>query len=301
MVFKIGLQGVRKGLSAFAWMAKIVIPVSFFTSMLSWFGILEHITEIFKPFMYFLGLPGIAAIPLIAGALSSVYAGIAAMSVLPFKLEEMILMANFILICHNMIQETIIQANSGIKAWKTIGVRLLAAIITVYVLKFFIKTSPSEIDVPEAFLGKGQQFLEMLMLWAISTGKLVFKIFLIIMGIMIFLEFLKAYKWTDLICRLTRPFLKLMGLSERVGVLWMTAVIFGLAYGGAVIVEEAKNENIRKEDLEALQLSIGINHSMVEDPTLFLPLGIPPFWLWVPRLITAMVATRIFAFLKNKR
>jgi len=300
-VCKIGIQGIKKGLSAFVWMAKIIIPVSFFTALLSWAGIIEYITEVFKPFMSFLGLPSVSAIPLIAGALSSVYAGIAAMSVLPFKLEEMILIANFILICHNMIQETIIQANSGIKAWKTIGVRLFAATITVYVLKFFMKTSPSHIEVPKTFMGKGQPFWDMALVWATSTGRLVFKIFLIIMGIMVFLEFAKAYKWTDLICRLTRPFLKLMGLSERVGLLWMTAVVFGLAYGGAVIVEEAKNENIKKEELEALQLSVGINHSMVEDPSLFLPLGLPAFWLWVPRLITAMVATRIFAFLKNRR
>ena len=73
----------------------------------------------------------------------------------------------------------------------------------------------------------------------------------------------------------------------------MTAVIFGLTYGGAVIVEEARQGHISKEELEELQLSIGINHSMVEDPFLFLTFGISAFWLWVPRLITAMAATRL--------
>jgi hypothetical protein len=29
---------------------------------------------------------------------------------------------------------------------------------------------------------------------------------------------------------------------------------------------------------------------MVEDPSLFLVLGLSPFWLWIPRLLLAIVA-----------
>ena len=46
-------------------------------------------------------------------------------------------------------------------------------------------------------------------------------------------------------------------------------------------MEEARQGHISKEELEELQLSIGINHSMVEDPFLFLTFGISAFWLWV--------------------
>jgi hypothetical protein len=33
---------------------------------------------------------------------------------------------------------------------------------------------------------------------------------------------------------------------------------------------------------------------MVEDPTLFASLGLGIFWLWIPRLITAIVAVCLF-------
>ncbi|MGZ3580777.1 MAG: iron transporter, partial [Syntrophales bacterium] len=79
------------------------------------------------------------------------------------------------------------------------------------------------------------------------------------------------------------------------GFLWLTAVIFGVAYGGAVIVEEVKAGYLTKEELEELHLSIGINHSLVEDPSLFLSLGLSPFWLWVPRVIVAILAERVLA------
>ena len=49
----------------------------------------------------------------------------------------------------------------------------------------------------------------------------------------------------------------------------------------------------------------GINHSLVEDPSLFLSLGLSPFWLWVPRLLAAILAERLLRlwrlFLKKKR
>jgi hypothetical protein len=86
-----------------------------------------------------------------------------------------------------------------------------------------------------------------------------------------------------------------MGLHQRAGVLWLTGVLFGLAYGGAVIVEESRDLRLSPEEVEKLQLSIGINHSMIEDPLLFLPLGVSPFWLWVPRLAAAVAAVYLIA------
>jgi hypothetical protein len=89
------------------------------------------------------------------------------------------------------------------------------------------------------------------------------------------------------------PILRIMGLDQRVGFLWMTTVIFGLSYGGAIIVEEAKSGHLSKDELEILHLSIGMNHSMVEDPPLFLPMGIHPFWIYVPRLVMAIITVRL--------
>jgi hypothetical protein len=95
--------------------------------------------------------------------------------------------------------------------------------------------------------------------------------------------------------RVLNPLLKIMGLKQKVGFLWLTAVIFGILYGGAVIVEEVKAGHLTEEELEELHLSIGINHALVEDPSLFLSLGLSPFWLWVPRVIVAILAERVLA------
>jgi fatty acid desaturase len=83
--------------------------------------------------------------------------------------------------------------------------------------------------------------------------------------------------------------------------LWITAVVFGLSYGGAVIVGEAKNGTFSRAELENLHLSIGINHAIIEDPAIFMSLGLNPFWLWVPRFMAAVAAVHIFTLWRKIR
>jgi hypothetical protein len=111
---------------------------------------------------------------------------------------------------------------------------------------------------------------------------------------MILLETMKIFNMIPHIVKVLNPLLKIMGLDQRVGMLWLTANAFGLAYGGAVIVEEAKEGYLTRQELERLHLSVGINHSMVEDPALFLSLGLSAFWLWIPKFITAIIAVHLF-------
>jgi cytochrome b561 len=116
------------------------------------------------------------------------------------------------------------------------------------------------------------------------------------MSLLTLLEIFKTLGWIDRIVHALRPLLRTFGLSDKAGILWMTAVVFGLAYGAAVIVEEAKEGYLSREELEVLHLSIGINHSLVEDPALFLSFGLSALWLWVPRIITAVIAVRLFTW-----
>ena len=132
---------------------------------------------------------------------------------------------------------------------------------------------------------------------------LLLKILGIVMSIMILLEFSESMKWNEYSIRLLRPLMRFLGVSERSALLWVTSAAFGLMYGGAVIVDEARKGALTSEELERLHISIGINHAMVEDPALFLVLGLNPFWLWVPKLVIAIIAVqtyRAIQYLKSK-
>jgi spore maturation protein SpmB len=297
--------GFRKGWSGFVWMIKILVPISFLTALLAWGGWVEKGQFIIQPLMDWLSLPAVAALPLLIGMLTGIYGGIAAMVVLPLTTEQMTLIAIFLLMAHNLIQEGVIQGKSGINPAKATVFRLICATLTVMVVAIFLDIDTSIQTAPVSLEVMRQSFWPMVWRWALASSKLCIKIFFIIMTILITLEVIKKIGWIEHIVRVGKPILKTLGLSEKAGILWMTAALFGLAYGAAVIVEEANEGHLDKEELEALQLSIGINHSLIEDPALFLALGVSAFWLWIPRLITAVIAVRFFSFyhllLKKRR
>ena len=287
------IAGLKKGWNGFLWMMKIIIPISLITSILNWSGLMHRLDFLLKPLMGLFSLPPAAALPLVIGTLSSVYGGLAAMVAIPFSTPQMTLMAVFILMAHALIQEGIIQGKSGIHPLKATLVRIGAALVTLLLMVPWVGSSTVMPAAAEGALSASPAFLEMIRHWAWTTFRLTAKIFVIIMVLLTLLELLKAFGWIHPLVRALGPFLRIMGLDQKVGFLWMTAVIFGLSYGGAIFVEEAKSGHLSKDDLEILHLSIGMNHSMVEDPPLFLPMGIHPFWLYVPRLVMAIVTVRL--------
>jgi hypothetical protein len=285
--------GLKKGWSGFVWMMKIIVPISLFTAILDWSGFLRHVDFLLTPLMGLFNLPSTAALPLVIGMLSSVYGGIAAMAVLPFSTAQMTLMAVFILMAHALIPEGIIQGQSGIHPVKATLVRIGAAVVTLLVMVPFVGSSPIMPAAASGVLSAPPAFPEMIRHWAWTTLRLTAKIFVIIMLLLSLLELLKSFELIHPFVRALNPLLRIMGLDQKVGFLWMTAVIFGLSYGGAIIVEEAKSGHLSRDELEILHLSIGMNHSMVEDPPLFLPMGIHPFWIYVPRILMAIVTVRL--------
>jgi Fe2+ transport system protein B len=294
-LLKIALRsGVKKGWQGFLWMIKIVIPVFFLTTLLAWTGWLHYLNFIIKPFMSVLHLPAVAALPLIIGMLTGIYGGIAAMVVLPFSPGEMTIMAIFLLMAHNMIQEGIVQGQSGIHPLKATVFRIVMAFLTAAIVAPWLVDASSTAGITHSVAQAVQPPLyDVFLNWVDKTFWLVLKILIIIMTLLTILEMIKTFNWIVPIVRFFSPILKLMGLDQKAGFLWMTAIFFGLTYGGAVIVEEAREHHLSDKDLEMLHLSIGINHSMVEDPPLFIVLGLSPFWLYIPRLLAAIISIHL--------
>jgi hypothetical protein len=255
--------------------------------------------------MRLLHLPAEAAMPLLAGFLTGIYGGVASMAVLDFTSRETALIAVFLLISHNMIQESAVQGRAGINPVKAALFRLGASVIVVWMLGFmWVDSGDSALMADLAGDPQPVVFGAQLKSWGWETLKLCAKILVILLVIMTAVTWMKARRITQRIVRYLNPVLKMMGLGSQEGLLWLTAVLFGVTYGSAVIIEETRQGHLTRQELEQLHLSIGINHAMIEDPALFLPLGVHPFWLWIPRLITAIVAVRLlhlFRLITRKR
>ncbi len=302
--FKTGIgSGIQKGWTGLIWLLKILVPISFFTALLVHFNILTHLDFLLTPMMNWLCLPASAALVLIIGLFTGIYGTVAALSVMPFSMDHMILMAIFTLISHNLIQESLVQGNSGINPFVAAVFRLVISFLVTFVCAKILGASPDPgmAAASGTLANADTQFLSMVKEWALGTARLALQIFLIIMPLMVALELAKIFQIIQVITRLCAPILRVLGLDQSCGMLWLTAAFFGLAYGSAVIVDETRSHAYDPEALTRLHLSIGVNHAMIEDPALFLPLGIPPFWLWIPRLIAAILVTHLFSAISFAR
>jgi hypothetical protein len=294
-LFKKGvISGLRKAWSGYFWILKILIPISLLTSLLKWTGVIYALDVILHPIMDFLSLPPTAAFPLLMGMLTGIYGGIAAMTALPFTVDQMTLIAIFMTMCHGLIQEGFIQWKTGLHFIPATLFRLITATLTVLAVAPFLQSSPEISASAGASAQSMPSFITMVEAWGVAVFHLMWKILIIIMVILILLELLKVMGWIRYVAWVFSPILKMLGLSQRVAFLWIAGVVFGLSYSAAIIMEEVKEGHLTKQELQPLHLSIGIQHSVIEDPILFMALGINPFWLLVPRLITSMVTVRLY-------
>ena len=296
------LTGIKKGWSSFVWISKIIVPVSFVAALIQWSGWLSQLDFLLHPLMNLINLPAAAAWPIIVAMTVSFYGAIAIMVVLPFTIEQMTLIALFITIAHMLIVEGIVQHKSGLNIIKATLVRIGAAILAVLVVSQFFTDTGQSIGLPDS-IAVHTPFIEVLKVWAIDTLRLCGRVFVIIMLVMILLYCSESLGWIKYLVRFFRPLMKILGLSDQAVMMWVTGAGFGLLYGSAVIIEEAKKGALTKEELEHLHISIGVNHSIVEETALLLALGINPFWLLIPRFITSAVSVhtlRALRYIKNK-
>ncbi len=294
--------GARRGWSNFVWIFKIVVPISFLVALLQWGGWLTQLDYLLDPLMGLINLPAEAALPIITGMLIGSPAVIAIITVLPFTIEQMTLIAIFTMIAHMLIMEGIIQFKAGIGIIKITLVRIAVAIITVLIVSQFLGDTGQSVVIPTELMTR-IPFVEALWVWAIEMIGLLIRLLIIMMIVMVILESLQSLGWVKYLHRFFRPFMRIMGLPDHAVMMWVAAVVFGVVYGSAVILEEAKKGILTKEELEPLHISIGINHAIVEEPALFVALGLSAFWLLVPRFIMAIVAVQAYRAvnrLKNK-
>lgn len=291
--------GLAKGWGSFLWVLKILLPITFLISLGEWSGWIYKLEIIFRPIMPWLGLPPLAALPLIFGMLSGIYAGIAAMVALPFTKGQMTLLAIFLMFAHSLPQEGMIQGKSGFHPWKATFIRLATGLIALFALAPFWPPS-EQISAPvPSFSSNPSSFSNFLQDWLVANLIISLKILGIILGLFVFLEICKTRGWVEYIIKISKPLLKVFGLSPKAGIVWITGTIFGLIYGAAIILEEIKEGKLPRQELERLQISIGLQHSVIEDPLLFLALGLNPFWLWIPRLLATLLVVHLYILAKK--
>jgi hypothetical protein len=125
--------------------------------------------------------------------------------------------------------------------------------------------------------------------WGLSTLRLMVKILLLVCSIMVVQRLLEEFQVMYFLSRLLSPLMRILGLGAETSFLWMVVNVAGYAYGAAVILDRVHNGKMSLRDADLFNHHASLCHSLFEDTALYLAIGVPLFWLIVPRFMAAIV------------
>lgn len=280
-------KALPSGFRTSLWFLKIMLPVSFVVMLLSYFNILPYIASLASPLFTLLGLPGDAALVFVTSICTNIYTVLAVMSTLDFTVREATILAVMCLISHGFFIETLVQKKTGSSPWRMIMLRLAGSFVAAIGLNLFLPENGG--GLPSAAVVSAG-FSEALLHWLEASVWLCLKIFTIILSLVILQRLLDEFGMLKTMSRFFSPLMQLFGLPRSASFLWIVGNTVGLAYGSAIMMDYAASGVLDKKDADLLNHHLAVSHSELEDPLLFMMIGLPIVWLMLPRFVLAILA-----------
>ena len=283
------------------WLLKITLGVSVLILFMRYFKILPWLSATLGPLFNHFGLPGEAALAYVSGYFVNMYAMLAIAGSMDLTARAITILGVMSLCSHNMITETAVQGKTGANPVRVVITRTLAGFVLAFVLNLILPLSQSDIAMlggavgeseaavasitvapateasitvaPEAPAAVQPLFKELAVEWCYSTLSILVKMTLLIYSLAILQRILSEFGVIRWVSKFLKPLLLLFGLPARCSFLWIIANILGIAYGGAVMMEEVRAGKLSLRDIKLVNQHIGISHSNLEDLTLVASIG----------------------------
>ena len=285
------MQSLRSALlptwKSASWLLKLMIPISLAVTLLQHWGVLAWIAGYLNPLFSMLGLPGESAVLFISGAAAGTYAGVAAMMSVHLTLRQATIVGIMILICHALPMECTVNHKTGSNFLRMGLIRIFMA----FVAAMFLNLVLPDMATPYLYMGAAadSSLMEVLQTWALSQLKVAVLVFLIIYVLMVIQSLIQLYSLLDPLSRFLAPLMRFFGLPRKAAYMWLVGNVLGLSYGSAVMLDLEERGQITREDANAVNYHLIMNHSMLEDTIVMAVTGISVFWILATRILFALI------------
>ncbi len=247
---------------------KIMIPILVLTRLLEEVGVVAWLGNLLEPLMEVVGLPGsmglVWATSLVVGTYGALLVFVTFLASTPLTVAQATILLTMCLIAHSLPVEVMIAHRAGLRASFQILLRVGASLLYgwsfhhLYRLFNFLQT-PIQVWMPISTPDPS------MMGWLIGQIQNLFSIFLIILGILALLRLLEILGIVTYLTRILGPVLRLIGIGDRAVPITMVGILLGLAFGGGLIIQEAKSGHIPPREMFFSLALMSIFHSLIED------------------------------------
>ena len=293
---KLFLQAAGKAGRTSLWLLRIILPISLLVRFLDYFGLLLWLAGFLDPLFIYMGLPGSTAIVFITSIFLPLYAPLAIITSLPITLRELTILALMCQISHNLPVESAIQAKTGTSFRAMTLLRISMSILVGVVLNLLL---PKEMGMPLFVQGSvtaATSVGALLFLWMKSSLQIALLILVIVFALNLLYSLLEAYRLIPKLSRVIEPLLAFFGLPGNTAFLWLIGYIVGLAYGGALMMDQMKEGKVTRSEASLLNHHLALSHSVLEDNLLFVALGVSLWWILAVRFTIAFAVVWLRRF-----
>jgi len=255
---------------------KIMVPVVIGVKILQELGAVELLGSLLSPLMTVVGLPGSMGLVWATTLLTNLYGGIAVfvslMGDTPLTVAQTTVLGSMMLVAHGLPVELRIAQAAGIRLLVMGALRVGGALLYGWMLHGTY-LSLQWLQKENTLTWAAPVRDDSLAAWGIAQIKSLFVIFLVIFGLLLLLKILARIRFMEMLNRALHPVLRLLGIGHAATSITLIGMTLGLAYGGGLIIEEARSGRLEKRDVFFSLALMGLCHSLIEDTLLVALLG----------------------------
>lgn len=270
-------------------MLKVFIPLSLLTLLLRQMGVLEYLAPLFAPLMSLIGLPGEAAVTLLVGFTNTIYAALATAAAMDLTARQITILGVVLGISHSLFVETGILTNLRMATVRIALFRIVVALAAGIILNAIMP----EIGGPTAHRQLAESFSWMKALKQVGTTSL--QIVGIIFAITFGYELVNLWKGASKMRERARFLTTSVGMSDRAVAPWIVGFIVGITYGAALLYQFGEKRPLSHKDACLITVFLCLAHAVIEDTLLFVVVGGDAAWIFLTRLLAAVLVVRILA------
>jgi len=283
-----------------------MLPISIVVRLLQQTNAIAFLGKAFVPLVSYLGLPPEGGLVWVNTLITNMYGGMITFHSLglgdTLSIAQTSVLCQLMLVAHTFPVELAIARKAGIPfvsmfVWR-FGLAILSAWVLHLSLSFFNLFNepvslPKSVALPNALDDTWTA-------WFYNELHRYLLVFVVVFALMALMRVLKETGFIDAFSRWLRPMMDWLGIHASVIPITVVGMTLGILYGGALMIEETRKNNIAPKDVFYAFCLMGLCHSIIEDSLLMMALGANGYAVFIFRPIWALITLFIVVRLMNK-